>query len=156
MSGVSCSRETLASTLAILRHGGQRGEERVALWLSSAAPRAPAPILEVYEPSQTAKADRFYLPTSSMRVLLAHLRVSRLRIVAQIHTHPGRAFHSDIDAEWAIIRHCGALSLVLPNFAATTTPENFLSQVATYERSESGEWERRSNRGPSSRIQVTT
>lgn len=156
MSGVSCSRETLASTLSILRRGGERGEERVALWLSSAAPRAPAPVVEVYEPVQTAKADRFHLPPSSMCALLDHLRSSRSRIVAQIHTHPGRAFHSDVDAEWAIIRHTGALSLVLPRFAATTTPDNFLSQVATYERAASGDWERRRNRGASARIEVTT
>ena len=155
MSGVSCPRDTLAATLAILRRGGERGEERVALWLSSAAPRAPAPVVEVYEPDQTARADRFHLPPASMRALLDHLRASRLRIVAQIHTHPSRAYHSDIDAEWAIIRHTGALSLVLPRFAATTTPNNFLSQVATYERSAVGEWERRRNKGASARIEVT-
>jgi hypothetical protein len=83
-----------------------------------------------------------------------HLRSTRRRIVAQIHTHPGRAFHSEVDAEWAIVRHVGALSLVLPRFAVSTTPENFLDEVMTYEYSPAGDWDHCPNVGPGARVMV--
>jgi hypothetical protein len=154
MSAIVCPRHILATTLAILRRGGERQQERVAVWLSSAAPRSPAPIVEVYEPDQVADIDYFRLPPAAMRTLMDHLKSTRRRIVAQIHTHPGRAFHSDVDAEWAIIRHVGALSLVLPRFAVATTPENFLDQVMTYTYTPGGDWEHCENTGPGRRIEV--
>jgi proteasome lid subunit RPN8/RPN11 len=144
----------LRDTLAILRRGGERGQERVALWLATARPQHPAPIVEVYEPEQIADVDYFRLPATAMRALLDHLRLSRRRIVAQIHTHPGDAFHSDVDAQWAIVRHVGALSLVLPRFAASVTPDNFLQQVMIYEYSAGGEWEHRAAVGHKARLSV--
>jgi|LNAP01.1.fsa_nt_gb hypothetical protein len=155
MNAVICSHHVLRTTLSILRRGGDRHEEMVALWLSAAAPRTPAPIVEVYEPDQVARVDHFRLPPASMQALMGHLRATRRRIVAQIHTHPGGAFHSDADAQWAIVRHVGALSLVLPRFAATTTTENFLEEVMTYEYSSAGEWDHCPNAGPGARVMVT-
>ena len=45
-------------------------------------------------------------------------------------------------------------SLVLPRFAATTTPDNFLKQVATYQYSTGAEWVRQRNRGANAPIEV--
>jgi hypothetical protein len=154
MSAIVLPATLLRQTIDILRRGGQRQEERIALWLSTAAQRSPAPIVDVYEPAQIASIDYFRLPPESMRALMDHLRSTRRRIVAQIHTHPGRAFHSDVDAEWAIVRHVGALSLVLPRFAATTTPETFLDDVMTYAYTAEGEWRHHQNFGPEARIRI--
>ena len=155
MSGIVLSAVLLGETLDILHRGGERGEERVVLWLSTAAQRSPTPIVEVYEPDQVAAVDYFRLPSESMRALMGHLRSTRRRIVAQIHTHPGRAFHSDVDAEWAIVRHVGALSLVLPRFAATTTVDTFLDEVMTYAYMPDGEWRHHSNHGPDAKLRIT-
>jgi len=38
-------------------------------------------------------------------------------IRAQVHTHPGAAFHSATDDEWPIVSQAGFLSVVIPNFA---------------------------------------
>ncbi len=155
MSTISCTRDVLRATISILRSGGDRREERVVLWLAGAACRTPTPIIEVYEPDQIADVDYFRLPPASMRVLMNHLKATRRRIVAQIHTHPGCAFHSDVDAEWAIVRHVGALSLVLPRFAAATTPSNFLEEVMTYERDSTGDWKHCPNTGLHARVEVS-
>lgn len=141
MTSMVCSSAIIAETLEILREGGRRQEERVALWLARASAKYPADVVEVYEPDQVAEVDYFNLPTESMRALMSHLTATRRRIVAQIHTHPGRAYHSEADATWAIVRHVGALSLVLPTFAASTTLRNFLQQAKIYELSSAGEWE---------------
>jgi hypothetical protein len=154
MTSVICTSEVLGETIALLRRGGERGEERVVLWLARSTARDQAPIAEVYEPEQIADVDYFKLPPESIRRLMVHLRTTRRKVVAQIHTHPGQAFHSEADAEWAIIRHVGALSLVLPRFAESTTLSSFLREVMTYEYSAEGEWLHRPNRGDDLRLMV--
>jgi len=61
-------------------------------------------------------------------------------VASQVHTHPGEAFHSRADDQWAIVRHRGALSVVLPQFAATTTPDSFLLEAAVYQLNSSNAW----------------
>jgi hypothetical protein len=150
-----CDPQVLDATIAALQRGARRGQERAVLWLARSGARDPVPILEVYEPEQTASVDRFHLPPASIAALMRHLGATRRRIVAQVHSHPGRAFHSDVDAEWAVVRHVGALSLVLPRFARTTTVANFLERAMTYELSADAAWVWRANCGPDARIRVT-
>jgi len=138
---VVCSAAVLAETLDRLRVGGGRGEERAVLWLAHSASASPTPVLQVYEPEQAAAEDYFHFRPASMRTLMGHLRAHRLKVVAQVHTHPDRAFHSEADDKWAVVRHRGALSLVLPRFAATATPDNFLEKAMVYELSDAGLWE---------------
>jgi len=154
MKRIICSSAVISDTLEILRVGGHRREERVALWLSKAGAGTPAEVVEVYEPDQVTDIDFFKLPPESMRALMSHLVSTRRRIVAQIHTHPGQAFHSEADAAWAIVQHIGALSLVLPTFAFNTTPHNFLEQVKIYEFSPSSEWDLKPGVGPDAAMEI--
>lgn len=139
MTPVKCSSHIIDASLTALRKGVSARTERVLLWLGRDQPGAYR-VLEVYEPEQETGIDYFRIPPESMRSLMGHLRKSRQKIVAQIHTHPGRAFHSEADDQWAIIRHVGALSLVLPYFASSTTVDNFHAQVMAYELSTENQW----------------
>ncbi len=137
MSRIKVGQGVVSATIERLQAGGRMGHERAVLWLGSGAAR----IDELYEPRQRTRADQFYFDRQSMQMLFAHLREKRLRVLAQVHSHPGRAFHSEADDEWAIVRHAGALSLVLPRFAQEATVENFLGHAATYVLSTQNEWE---------------
>jgi hypothetical protein len=55
----------------------------------------------------------------------------------QVHTHPGRAFHSPTDDDFPIVRTEGFLSLVIPRFAQGKVglAEAFLTEVQS-----DGEW----------------
>jgi hypothetical protein len=56
-------------------------------------------------------------PTAEeMRALLRTLRKRDEKLVAQIHSHPGEAFHSLGDSQHATSYHQGFISIVLPNF----------------------------------------
>lgn len=155
MTSIICTTDTFARTIDILRVGGARAEERVVLWLGPmSATREPLPVTEVYEPDQITDIAYFKLPPESLRALMSHLRVARLKILAQVHSHPGEAFHSEADDEWAIVRHVGALSLVVPEFASATTPANFVEQAVTYQLSADNEWIRVATAGLSGRIGV--
>ena len=66
---------------------------------------------------------------------------ARLMVAAQVHTHPQEAFHSPADDHWAVLRHVGALSLVLPCFARDTTADTFVEQAKVYSLTQADEWD---------------
>ena len=49
------------------------------------------------------------------------LAAAKRSVKAQIHTHPGEAFHSASDDRWPIVSQAGFISIVLPNFAIGRT-----------------------------------
>ena len=136
---VTCPPTVLATTLAHLREAGKRRCECIVLWLGRPA-NGVIRVEEAYVPFHEAREDMFYIPRESMTSLHAHLRKQRLMVAAQVHSHPREAFHSVADDRWAIIRHEGALSLVLPYFAAGTTLLNFSNEAKVYRFSDSAEW----------------
>lgn len=46
------------------------------------------------------------------------LAQSNRSVKAQLHTHPGQAFHSASDDQWPIVSQAGFVSIVIPDFAA--------------------------------------
>lgn len=136
---VVCPIAVVDATLIHLREAGARRCECVALWL---ARRRETEIVveQVYRPVQRAKADMFHIPRDGMVALHAELRRSRLMVAAQVHSHPREAFHSAADDRWAIVRHEGALSLVVPEFAARTRVEAFLDQARVFRFSAAATW----------------
>ena len=76
---------------------------------------------------------------------------SGLRLIAQVHSHPMKAYHSDTDDEYAIATTVGSLSLVIPDFA---TRKFDLSDCAVYRLSKNGSWEHISLRRVKSLIAI--
>jgi proteasome lid subunit RPN8/RPN11 len=60
----------------------------------------------------------FHVPAFAMAEVLEIAMDLDLQIVAQVHTHPVDAFHSDGDEDGANIRYDGFVSIVLPNYGA--------------------------------------
>ncbi|MDE0837284.1 MAG: Mov34/MPN/PAD-1 family protein [Akkermansiaceae bacterium] len=136
---ITCSATFVRTTLDHLQDAGRRRCECVVLWLGRRDANGIV-IQEAYRPLQTAEVDMFHIPPEGMASLHAVMRQRRLMVAAQVHSHPSRAFHSDADDRWAIVRHEGALSLVLPYFAAGSTISNFMSEVKVYCFSSRAEW----------------
>jgi proteasome lid subunit RPN8/RPN11 len=137
---LDCPLTVLESTLEWLRQAGESKHEGIVLFLGRRGDDGGVTVLEAYRPEHFAEADRFHIPRESMAVLMEHLRRKRLMVAAQVHSHPGTAFHSAADDGLAIVRHLGALSFVVPRFAKTTTPENFLRESAAYELNSVNRW----------------
>lgn len=134
---VKISRENIQKSIDLLQDAGER--ECVLLWLGRRE-EGMRKIVDVYRPEQIGKVDYFEIPRSGMVALMARLRADGLYVVSQVHTHPREAFHSTADDHWAIVRHVGALSIVLPQFAAFASVENFLEQAAVYQLDDSDSW----------------
>ena len=136
---LACSAQVVDATLTEMSVGAKRSTEALALWLGKTRGQE-IDVVEAYVPDYEAAVDWFHIPRSSMRSLMSHLRERRLQVCAQVHSHPGRAFHSVADDKWAVVRHVGALSLVLPTFGVGVEREQFLQAVAAYELSEENVW----------------
>jgi proteasome lid subunit RPN8/RPN11 len=140
MTRLSCPAPLIDETLEALRDAGRRGKERVVLWLAPRRLIEGPTIAEVYVPLQEACEDYFRIPPEGMTALMAHLRSRRLALLVQVHSHPGRAFHSRADDLWAVVRHEGGLSIVVPEFAAGISAANFTAKAAVFRLSSEDRW----------------
>jgi hypothetical protein len=136
---VYCPKTLMQATIDALQQAGQRRCECVVLWTGHRAGE-DLRVSEVLRPPQRAKADMFVIPPDGMAVVMDHLRRTRGMIVAQVHSHPQKAFHSAADEQWAIVRHLGALSIVLPWFASRVTADSFWRDAAIFEMSLGNRW----------------
>lgn len=59
------------------------------------------------------------------------------RLFAQVHSHPGRAYHSTMDDQYAVITAPGGLSLVVPDFAVRPFR---VAECAVYRLAQDGRW----------------
>lgn len=135
--------ELLEDSIQILKSSPDK--EKVILWLGQRVNDSYL-VEEVFTPIQITEADYFHIPESAMDELMARLRNSRRMLVSQVHTHPFEAFHSAADDRWAIVRHVGAYSLVLPEFCAKTQRRNFIRTVASFVLNDANKWKKVSNK----------
>jgi proteasome lid subunit RPN8/RPN11 len=136
---VNVTREIISATLNELQQAGRQGSEGMALWFGRRR-NGSIDVEQVYVPEYESSSNFFWIPPAAMVALLADLRADRLIIAAQVHSHPDRAFHSAADDRWAIVRHEGALSIVLPRFAQKTTVKTFAKHAAVFELSPTNQW----------------
>jgi len=105
----------LDETFVELRRCGRGKRECQVLWTS---PWDDVGVItRVVHPRHHARGDGFELDGPWLTEFWKELTATRSGIRVQIHTHPGRAFHSATDDGWPIIHTAGFLSLVIPRFA---------------------------------------
>lgn len=135
------SPDLIAVTLASLRMAGTMCKEGIVLWLGRRERAGEIRVVEVYVPDHEAESDYFWIPPESMQALLLHLQETTTFIASQVHSHPNKAFHSYADDQWAIVRHLGALSLVVPHFAQVTTVDTFIQDIAAFRLTAQNQWD---------------
>lgn len=134
----SISKGLIEKTLAALRTAGERNSEGIVLWFAARGYRRT--ISKVLVPIHNASGDYFDITHEGNRQLREICQRERLILEAQVHTHPTRAFHSKADDRLAVVRHVDALSIVLPDFAARTTVNNFIAHSAAFMLAEDDTW----------------
>ena len=102
-------------TLEMLRTCGRGRRECVVFWLGPAS--QPALVNAAVHADHLSTAGYFEVDPTWLAHFWVELGNTARSVRAQIHTHPGPAFHSHTDDEGAIIQVPGFLSLVLPKFA---------------------------------------
>lgn len=139
ISKLQVSALALTDTLLSLHRSGLRDCEGVVLWLGKRT-ALQSRVTHVYHPIHHASADFFHIPKEGMAHLMRYMDEHSVSVVAQVHSHPHEAFHSAADNEWAVVRHLGALSLVVPDFARNMTSKNFMELAVTFRLAATNRW----------------
>ena len=112
-------REYVLATLDALQLAGEEGLEALVLWLARFR-GADAVITTVWQPEQESGRTREGLHLHIGGRELARLNEDLYRtgqtLVAQVHSHPLLAYHSEIDAARPIVTEEGSFSIVVPFF----------------------------------------
>jgi hypothetical protein len=126
-------------TLDRLRHAGREDRELVIAWHGKRSVTGIA-VTRLSIPEQIGTRVSFRVSDEGMRRLRADLAAAGELVAAQIHAHPAEAFHSIADDRGALVGHLGALSIVLPEFAAQCSVKNFATLAAVFELLGTGRW----------------
>ena len=110
-------RSILKESADALRIKGGGVRESVVLWIGTER-LGKALVCRILLPCQIASAKGFTVPFDERVRIIQELGNSDQKLLAQLHTHPGKAFHSPTDDRIALPRHTGAISIVVSDFAA--------------------------------------
>ena len=109
--------DLLKSSADALRSLSEGVRESVVLWIGTDRVDE-AFVQRLLVPRQLASAKHFEVSLEERIRIIRELGNSGEKVLAQLHTHPRRAFHSCTDDRLALPRHTGAISIVVPNFAS--------------------------------------
>lgn len=148
-------KEIANETQLFLRRAGATGNEGMALWVGIAEQPAFR-ITDLLIPRQHGirRSDGVCVVVDAQEMLRINMELfhAQRRLIAQVHSHPGRAYHSEMDDEEAIANTIGSLSLVVPDFA---TRDFTLSECAIYRLRIDGTWVTVSRAAAAQLIQIT-
>jgi hypothetical protein len=114
-------RSVMTATAEFLQDRGKAGVEGTVLWLGEVISDIEAKITEPYVPEQVAYRTPHGLAVEVTRRGLNDLirwLANGVFVLARVHSHGEEAYHSETDDQNMIISHEGAISIVVPNFAA--------------------------------------
>lgn len=99
-----------------MRICGQKDRECVVYLCGKLTDSPTARATATYHPAHVGSATAYEVPVLELVRLNDWLRKNECSVLAQVHTHPGQAFHSGTDDRWPTIETIGFLSLVVPSF----------------------------------------
>src|SRR5260370_30355771 len=128
-------RAILASTFDTFRECGAGLRECQVLWIGPW--EVPLTVSEAIHPRHQSHSSGFDVESKWLNTFWLELVAKKAGVRVQVHTHPGRAFHSSTDDRFPIVHLPGFLSLVLPNFGLgpVTFDGSYLAELT-----ETGDW----------------
>lgn len=131
----------IRETMEHLREMGHRRMEGFSLWVGVATGnifRVEHNIVPQQWGHRSESGVCVIVGPEELHRLNVWLYENKMKLIAQIHSHPTDAYHSDTDDMFPIATTHGAFSLVIPNFAQ----ERFdLARCAVYRLSQQETWD---------------
>lgn len=142
MFQVDIPSEVIDETITSLRKYGQSGCEGLVLWLGEINNQNFGVVQKALTPPQRSIQNEtgvgYFVTSETLFSLNKFLSETGLRLIAQVHSHPGHAYHSEADDRYCIVTSEGGFSLVVPNFAL---PPTSLTSWAAY-KLKNGRWKK--------------
>lgn len=107
--------DILDKTFSFLQKYGHQRLESHALWVGKEE-KDTFQITDVWYPDQESTSINYEVSEDEEFKINVRLYNENMTIIAQIHTHPGDAFHSSLDDEGSALSLPGSLSVVIPDF----------------------------------------
>lgn len=121
-STFAVSAAIVAETVGVIQEAGLHGYEAFVIWGGRWASSDAIEVTSAYLPTQTPHQSPEGLAVTLDGDALFEANMSMFHrgeiLVAQVHSHPTNAFHSDLDDAMPIVTMRGALSGVVPHFGA--------------------------------------
>lgn len=103
-------------TLRLLREYAPHSSERMVLWSGVVGAAGELLVRTIVVPDHDPQGWRVDIDGELWRGLLHAMRRQDQMLLAQVHSHPNEAFHSEGDEAWPAEHTDGFLSLVVPRF----------------------------------------
>jgi hypothetical protein len=114
------NKKSLEQAYSFLKAAGKESFEAVALFAGSIE-GGHAIIKEAILPLQKSykleSGLMYAVDGKELHRINVWLYENKMSLLAQIHSHPKEAYHSETDDEFPIVATIGGLSIVVPNFA---------------------------------------
>lgn len=107
----------LDATRLHLRRHGARGDEAALCWAGTVS-KDYGLITTAILFSESGHRGGVHVSAAHTGLLYAHCHARGLTLIAQVHSHPISAFHSDVDERLPHSAEAGFLSVVAPNLGA--------------------------------------
>lgn len=139
---VFVTENVIKQTLGWLREAGFRHSEATVLWAGQFATPERFMILTAIYPEQIALHSPhgvgYVVEGNELFRINKWLFENDRILLAQVHSHPTEAYHSDTDDDYPMVTAVGQFSIVVPFFARDTEMD-FLTW-AFYRLSGTGDW----------------
>jgi hypothetical protein len=131
-------KSILDETEKHLKEHGNYGNEGMVLWSGVRTKNHQAFVKSYIHPFQHCTAVSYEVPLSEAQRLNILLEQKKEVIIAQIHSHPGIAYHSGIDDQFPVTFKIGFFSVVVPRFCENGL--NNLISCSVWEYIGHGKW----------------
>lgn len=116
-------------TLSFLKENGMEGNESHCLWVGKSK-NSSFKINEIIFPKQIISPYSFHVSETELDKINRELHNKNLELIAQVHSHPIRAFHSYTDNKFPVMTTVGGFSLVFPYYGHVSGTD--LKECAIY------------------------
>jgi proteasome lid subunit RPN8/RPN11 len=116
---ISIDPGVVETTLHVRQQFGAHGCEGLVLWVGEVTEGQASitrAVVPAQKPIKSEDGVGYFIDGEVLFELNLKLSDTGLRLIAQVHSHPGEAYHSDTDDRYAIVTADGGLSLVVPDF----------------------------------------
>jgi len=137
-------RDKIAEAYKLMRFAGSKSVEGMALFAGKQKGNT-FEILETIIPRQNSyrleSGLMYAVDADELHRINVWLFNNGFRIIAQIHSHPNEAYHSETDNQYPIVATIGGISIVVPRFASDPID---IDNWAVYRLSPQNLWEKQS------------
>lgn len=151
---IDVPRDVVEAVQQHLREAGEASCEGVAFWAGELAGdhfSVRAALVPAQIRSRTEDGVSVLVTGEELFRMNVWLHKNKLMLVAQLHSHPSDAYHSETDDEYSIMTQAGGLSIVVPDFARAPFS---LKSAAVYRLDAEGRWVELQEREASDLIKV--